>query len=71
VIPDDISAMVPPSADLKMVVKGAAKLKSLAPDAVSVADPLAFTEAAARTKNESERAILHRRAAACRARQGS
>jgi RNA polymerase sigma factor (sigma-70 family) len=31
----------------------------------------AFTEAAARTKNESERAILHRRAAACRARQGS
>jgi predicted RNA polymerase sigma factor len=31
----------------------------------------AFTEAAARSKNESERAILHRRAAACRARQGS
>jgi RND superfamily putative drug exporter len=43
VIPDDISALVPPSADLKMVVKGAAKLKTLAPDAVSVADPLAFT----------------------------
>ena len=31
----------------------------------------AFTEAAARSRNESERAILHRRAAACRARQGS
>ena len=35
--------LVPPSADLRMVVKGAARLKSLAPDAVSVADPLAFT----------------------------
>ena len=43
VIPDDISSLVPPTADLKMVVKGAAKLKTLAPDAVSVADPLAFT----------------------------
>ncbi|MGY4710625.1 MMPL family transporter [Mycolicibacterium sp. CBM1] len=43
VIPDDISALVPPTADLRMVVKGAARLKDLAPDAVSVADPLAFT----------------------------
>jgi heme transporter len=43
VIPDDISALVPPTADLRMVVKGAARLKSLAPDAVSVADPLAFS----------------------------
>lgn len=43
VIPDDISALVPPTADLKMVVKGAARLKNLAPDAVSVADPLAFS----------------------------
>ena len=30
----------------------------------------AFTEAAARSKNESESTILHRRAAACRAQQG-
>jgi RND superfamily putative drug exporter len=43
VIPDDISALVPPSGDLRMVVKGAARLKNLAPDAVSVADPLAFS----------------------------
>ncbi|MCX2931851.1 MMPL family transporter [Mycobacterium sp. CVI_P3] len=43
VIPDDISALVPPAADLRMVVKGAARLKNLAPDAVSVADPLAFS----------------------------
>jgi uncharacterized membrane protein YdfJ with MMPL/SSD domain len=43
VIPDDISTMVPPSADLKMVVKGAARLKDLAPDAICVADPMAFT----------------------------
>ncbi|OBF67233.1 hypothetical protein A5753_04905 [Mycobacterium sp. 852002-51971_SCH5477799-a] len=43
VIPDDISALVAPSADLRMVVKSAAKLKHLAPDAICVADPLAFT----------------------------
>ncbi len=43
VIPDDISTLVPPSADLKMVVKGAAQLKDLAPDAICVADPLAFS----------------------------
>ncbi|WP_328350020.1 MMPL family transporter [Mycobacterium sp. NBC_00419] len=43
VIPDDISSLMPPSADLKMVVKGAARLKDLAPDAVCVADPMAFT----------------------------
>jgi RND superfamily putative drug exporter len=43
VIPDDISALMPPSADLRMVLKSAAKLKHLAPDAICVADPLAFT----------------------------
>lgn len=42
VIPDDISTMVPPNADLRMVLKGAARLGELAPDAISVADPLAF-----------------------------
>jgi RND superfamily putative drug exporter len=43
VIPDDISALVAPGADLRMVVKSAAKLEDLAPDAISVADPLAFS----------------------------
>lgn len=43
VIPDDISALTAPSADLRMVLKSAAKLKHLAPDAICVADPLAFT----------------------------
>ncbi|OBJ26671.1 MMPL family transporter [Mycobacterium sp. 1245801.1] len=43
VIPDDISALVAPNADLRMVLKSAAKLKQLAPDAICVADPLAFT----------------------------
>jgi heme transporter len=43
VIPDDISALIAPNADLRMVLKSAAKLKHLAPDAVCVADPLAFT----------------------------
>lgn len=42
VIPDDISALVAPSADLRMVLKAAAKLKHLAPDAICVTDPLAF-----------------------------
>lgn len=43
VIPDDISAIAAPPADLKMVVKGAAQLKEMAPDAVCVADPLALS----------------------------
>jgi len=43
VIPDDISALIVPSADLRMVLKSAAKLRHLAPDAICVADPLAFT----------------------------
>lgn len=42
VIPDDISTMVPPNADLRMVLRGAARLRDLAPDTISVADPLAF-----------------------------
>lgn len=42
-IPDDISAPVVPGADLRMVLKSAAKLKHLVPDAICVADPLAFT----------------------------
>jgi RND superfamily putative drug exporter len=43
VIPDDISALTAPSADLRMVLKSAAKLRHLAPDAICVADPLALT----------------------------
>ncbi len=42
IIPDDISALVVSGHDLRMVVKTAAKLRSRAPDAVTVADPLAF-----------------------------
>ena len=43
VIPDDISSLAPPSADMRMVVRNAARLKELEPDTVSVIDPLAFT----------------------------
>lgn len=43
IIPDDISALTAPNADLRMVLKSAAKLKHLAPDAICVTDPLAFT----------------------------
>jgi RND superfamily putative drug exporter len=42
VIPDDISALITPSADLRVVVKSAARLKNLVPDAVCVGDPLAL-----------------------------
>ncbi|MBV8966281.1 MAG: MMPL family transporter, partial [Mycobacteriaceae bacterium] len=42
-IPDDISALGAPSSDMRMVVKSAAKLKDLAPNAITVADPLAFS----------------------------
>jgi uncharacterized membrane protein YdfJ with MMPL/SSD domain len=43
IIPDDISALVAPGSDLRVVVKSAAKLKSLVPNAITVADPLAFS----------------------------
>ncbi|HEU4363674.1 MAG TPA: MMPL family transporter [Mycobacterium sp.] len=42
VIPDDISALITPNADLRMVLKSAARLKHLVPDAICVADPLAL-----------------------------
>jgi heme transporter len=42
VIPDDISGLVVPGAELRGVVKSGARLHHLAPDAVIVADPLAF-----------------------------
>lgn len=43
VIPDDISTLAPPPGDMRMVVREAARLRELAPDAVSVVDPLAFS----------------------------
>jgi RND superfamily putative drug exporter len=42
-IPDDILAPAVSGADLRIVLKSAARLKSLVPDAITVADPLAFT----------------------------
>ena len=42
VLPDDMAAVPPPQTDLRMVVKDAARLKQIAPDAVCVADPLAL-----------------------------
>ncbi|MGV0685568.1 MMPL family transporter [Mycolicibacterium thermoresistibile] len=43
IIPDDISALMPPGSQLRSVVRSAAKLKSLAPETITVADPLAFS----------------------------
>ncbi len=43
IIPDDISSLGPSGSDLRIVVKSAARLKSLAPDTITVADPLALS----------------------------
>jgi RND superfamily putative drug exporter len=43
IIPDDISTLAASGSDLRMVVKSAARLKTLAPDTITVADPLAFS----------------------------
>ncbi len=43
IIPDDLSSLGPTGSELRMVVKSAAKLKNLVPQAVTVADPLAFS----------------------------
>ena len=43
IIPDDISALAASGSDMRMVVKSAARLKNLAPDTITVADPLAFS----------------------------
>jgi heme transporter len=42
IIPDDISSLAAPGSDIRMVVKSAAKLKNLAPQTITVADPLAL-----------------------------
>ena len=55
VIPDEISAIAPPAGDLRMVVKNAARLKEMAPDAVCVADPLAFSGCGSRRPAKSSR----------------
>ncbi|HEX9497845.1 MAG TPA: MMPL family transporter, partial [Mycobacterium sp.] len=43
IIPDDISSLGPSGSDLRTVVKSAARLKNLAPDTITVADPLALS----------------------------
>lgn len=43
IMPADFSSRVAPSSDLRKVVKSAARLKAMAPDVVTVADPLAFS----------------------------
>jgi heme transporter len=53
IIPDDISSLGPSGSDLRMVVKSAAKLKNLAPQSVTVADPLALSCCGTATKLRS------------------
>jgi uncharacterized membrane protein YdfJ with MMPL/SSD domain len=43
IIPENISELGPSGSDIRTVVKSAAKLKTLAPQAIIVADPLAFS----------------------------
>ena len=42
IIPDDISSLAASGSDVRTVVKSAAKLKNLAPQTITVADPLAL-----------------------------
>ncbi|MFZ0834786.1 MAG: MMPL family transporter [Mycobacterium sp.] len=59
VIPDDISSLVAPNSDVRMVVKSAAKLKDLAPDAICVADPLAFSGCGRREEEPTAARNVH------------
>ncbi len=43
IIPDDISTLAASGIDIRTVVKSAAKLKTYAPDTITVTDPLAFS----------------------------
>ncbi|MDV3128502.1 MMPL family transporter [Mycobacterium sp. 21AC1] len=43
IIPDDISALGPSGSDLRMMVRTAARMKTLAPQTIVVTDPLAFS----------------------------
>nr|WP_090341272.1 MMPL family transporter [Mycolicibacterium malmesburyense]CRL71054.1 putative RND superfamily drug exporter [Mycolicibacterium malmesburyense] len=43
IIPDDLSSLGPTGSQLRIVVKSAARLKTLVPQSVTVADPLAFS----------------------------
>ena len=43
IIPDDISTLAASGIDIRMVVKSAARLKTMAPHTISVADPLALS----------------------------
>ncbi|MBU8818957.1 MMPL family transporter [Mycolicibacterium goodii] len=43
IIPDNIAALGPSGSDLRMMVRTAARMKTLAPQTISVADPLAFS----------------------------
>ncbi|WP_458318642.1 MMPL family transporter [Mycolicibacterium brisbanense] len=43
IIPDNIAATGPTGADLRMMVRSAARMKSLAPQTITVTDPLAFS----------------------------
>ena len=43
IIPDDISTLAASGIDIRTVVKSAAKLKTMAPHTITVADPLAFS----------------------------
>ncbi|OKH84989.1 membrane protein [Mycobacterium sp. ST-F2] len=74
IIPDDISALGPSGAELRSVVKSAAKLQSLAAQTVTVSDPLAFSGCSGGEPGEPQyvpRAVPRRIAAAPARKDGS
>ena len=60
IIPEDLPTLGPSGAELRTVVKSAAKFKSLAPQAVTVADPLAFSGCSAAGQARGTVAMLPR-----------
>jgi uncharacterized membrane protein YdfJ with MMPL/SSD domain len=67
IIPDDISALGPTGADIRMVVKSAAKLKNLAPQTITVADPLAFSGCGPKENSARQAVMAHESAPGTRA----
>jgi RND superfamily putative drug exporter len=60
IIPEDLPTLGPSGAELRTVVRSAAKFKTLAPQAITVADPLAFSGCSAAGQTRTAVAVLSR-----------
>lgn len=69
IIPEDLAALGPSGAELRTVVRSAAKFKTLAPQAITVADPLAFSGCSGAGQGRAAVAVLPRRVPETRVQQ--